>query len=384
MKLFTTCTEKLEDYSKLELENLGFTDIIIRKGCCIVAVKSYEDIIRFSYISSLTRRCGLLLMQKKISPVLKENENKLKEVIKKLDLEEFFEENTEFRIETLRKGEHEFNSSEFERFFGGLIYDELEIRKLNPKVNLKNPSLNIYSQIIDDELIVGVDFIGFDSNKRDYKIFSNSHSIRGDLGQVMVLEGLKSLKKGVLLDPFASDGVIGIEAALKIYGKSHNYYRKKDFLLKKLKKVKNIDHKKIFSDCDKKETKDSEISVVCYDSMLSNVKSIQKNSKIAGIDKKIKVSKIEIDFLDIKFKEDTIDGIISVLPKKSRDLGLGKLKKIIDKFFYQAKFILKKDSNIILLSEDHELVEISKNYDFKIIKQIKLKNNRRSIYVLSL
>lgn len=382
MELFTTCTQGLEEYAKLELEEFGFKDIIVKKGVCVVEVKDYSDIIRFAYASNITERCGELLIQTKINPNLEENNELLNQEIQKIDLNNFFSENMTFSVEAIRVGEHEFNSAQFERFFGGLIYDEVEKKGLNPKVNIKNPDLKIYSQIIDDELIVGVDFIGFDSNNRDYKIFSNSHSIKGDLGRAMAMECLKDLNEGIVLDAFASDGVIGIEMALKLHKKSHNYYRKKDFLLKKLKPLKEIEYKKIFADVDKEEIKKNDISVICYDPMLSNVKAIQKNAKIAGIDKKMKVSKIELDILDIKFKENTIDRLISVMPSRSRLLTHNKIQKMMDKFFYQAKFILKNGGKIVLLSNTEDFLEAAKKYEFKVIKEMDLVNNNRTIYVL--
>jgi 23S rRNA G2445 N2-methylase RlmL len=382
MKLFTTCTQGLEEYAKLELEEFGFKDVIVKKGACIVEVKDYIDILKFTYTSSMTQRCGQLLFEQKITSNLEENKKLLKKEIEKIDWDLYFDEGITFCAETSREGEHEFNSAQFERVLGGAIYDKLEEKNLHPKVNLKNPDFKIYSQIIGDDLNVGVDFAGFDLNNRDYKIFSNSHSIKGDLGRAMAMEGLKGLKKGVVLDTFASDGVVGIETGLRLTNKSHNFYRKKEFLLKKLKPLKDIDYKKIFDEVDSQKIKQNNISVLCFDPMLSNIKAIQKNAKIAGIDKEINLSKIDLFSLDIKFEEDDIGRIITVIPSRSRLLTDNKIKKMMEQFFYQAEFILKKKGKIVLLTNTQDFLEAAQKYHFEVIKEVSLVNNARKIYVL--
>lgn len=382
MRLFTTCTVGLEESAKKELESTGFKDIQIQKGYCTAEFKNYEELIAYAYTSNLTIRTGLLLYEGKISQNLTDTNDNLTNFVTNTKWNDFFDTKTTFRVECEREGTHEFKSNEFERFLGGLIYDRLKVDEITPKVSLKNADLNIHAQIFDEQLMLGIDFIGFDSNKRDYKLFSNPHSIKGDLGYAMVqlgLESLKTKKNVVILDPFCSDGVIGIEAALYLNKRNHNNYRKKDFILKKLNILEGIEYKKIFDDLDKEEIK-SDFKIYAYDYMLHNIKTMQKNAKIAGIDKAIIISKVDADSLDLKFEKATVDIIITVLPSRSRFTEPKKIKEMVDTLFYQAKHILKKNGNMILLTEMEDYIELTENYDLKVEKEIKIKENSRKIY----
>ncbi|PLW79507.1 hypothetical protein C0585_07365 [Candidatus Woesearchaeota archaeon] len=377
MKGFAICQIGFERFLEKELAK-SFSNVKKNKGYCIFDFDEYEKIIGFIYSSPLIVRAGELILEGKINPKLKDNNINFEN-----SLFSFFNENLSFRVECERVGDHEFRSVDIEKFLGGFIHDEVKKRfGYLPKVDLKNPDLNIYSLIVDESMVLGVDLVGFDSNKRDYKIFNNSHSIKGDLGHVMCKIGLKDLKSGIILDPFCSDGVLSIELGFLLNNRSHNFYRKKDFLFRRLKRFENIDHKEVFKKIDEEEITNISFEIYAYDPMMPNIKATQKNAKIAGIEKAIKISKISTDMLELKFDENSVSRIITVLPSKSKLLSEDKIRKYYDTFFDQAAFILKKDAKIVLVSDKIDFLEFSDEYGFKNIETVNLFENNRKIYVL--
>lgn len=347
--LFATCTHGLEEFTVKELETAGFSEIIVKKGCVIA---KGDNISKFCYSAQSIIRGGLLLYQGEIST----------DFVEEINWKEHF--NGSFRVECDRHGEHDFTSTDFEKKLGARIFDAAEKLGLEPKVKIKNPDFSVFAHIYDDEMVVGIDYLGFDSNKRDYKLFSNAHSIKGDLGYALIVLGTEGITNGTILDPFCSDGVIAIEAGLYLSGKSHNFYRKKEFLKK---------DKESFVDVEKK----SEIKIIAYDPFMPNVKSTQKNAKIAGIDKKIHTSKIPTDILDYKFEKRSISRIITVLPSRSRLMDNEKLLKAYNEFFYQAEFILK--GKIVLLAETRDFIPLAEKHGFRITREI---NINKTIFIL--
>ena len=96
----------------------------------------------------------------------------------------------------------------------------------------------------------------------------------------------------------------------------------------------------IFENIDRKIKKDN-FSILCYDPFLRNTIAARKNAKIAGVDKTIKISRVDIEWLDTKIKENSID-IIASYPKELTDNNKDDVKKIFNELFYHADYILKK------------------------------------------
>ena len=150
-------------------------------------------------------------------------------------------------------------------------------------------------------------------------------------------------KKDSMLDPFSRDGVIVIESAQFASGFPVNYYKKEKFAF--LKFDLGIDYEKLFSSIDR-QIKKPKAKISCFDHMFKYVNYSRKNAKIAGVDKFIYFSRTELEWLDIKFKKESVDRIITSLPaSKSANLD-----KIYNEFFYQSSYILKKNGAIALIS----------------------------------
>jgi len=200
--------------------------------------------------------------------------------------------------------------------------------KLGNKVDLKNPEKIIFIEILDGKIFVGIDMTPILLSKREYRIKIHNQSISACIAYGLVrLSGYNI--KNIFLDPFGKDGIIAIEA-LK--------YKKGN--------------------------------VFTVDELFTNVKSIEINSKLAGVRKDLNVSRVEIEWLDTKFQEGEVCCLATIVPYVTRNTPEKDIRKIYEELFYQLEFILKKKGKMIFIAPDLTLLrEICK---FKLIEDRKV------------
>lgn len=356
------CISGFEDISKKELENLGFKGIELGKGFIKFEAKDSLEIAKAAYLLRTASRVISHFDDIKISKTL--NKELIQKSLEKINFKEWFSNDATFRVECIRVGEHEFHSTDAEKVFGGLIIDAVE-QKLGfkPKVELDNPNLIIYVDIMENILIYGVDFCGFDLGKRDYHIFVTKTAVRGNVGASIVLYADIKNKK-TILDTMSSSGTIPIEAALISSGYSVNRFRKEAFAFRRINTLKNVDFEKFFESIDKSQ-KSKEWKIIASDPILANVMSTNKNAKIAEVADLIETTRIDFDWLDIKIQKNNVDAIITKMPTSSAHNPLKDVEKIYKEFFYQAEYIIKKNGKIVcLLLNDELFCKIGKDYKF--------------------
>ena len=114
---------------------------------------------------------------------------------------------------------------------------------------------------------------------------------------------------------------------------------------------------------------------------MKSINYAKKNSKISGIGKNINFSRMDIEWLDTKFKKHSIDKMASKMPS-SNILDLGKL---YNEFFYQAEYILKDKGKMALLGKKELIEKFALKYKFKITENRVIINGKESneLFVLS-
>lgn len=344
MKLFATCKKNLEPYLESELKEYNFKNIQKYQEFCTADINSKDDMIKFSYLSNFSIRVGLLIKNTDLNNI--DTKNILSHLKNKQT----------FRIDCTRSGTHNFNSKEF----ADNLSDKIKTQ-LNININYKDPDIIILTKIIDNNLLIGIDYCGFELNIRDYKIFNSPDSIKGDIASIISHEALKKLKSGIILDPLCNDGTIIIETALKNINLSHNFYRKDNFIFNRYKKNSRI----ILEELDKK-TKKNKIHIHAFDDNFNNIQKTRKNMIIAGIKKELDLRKIDLKDIDLKFKDKSVDRIITYTKKPNNIL--------LD----QSHLILKDKGLLIILTKNN----IKEFQNFKIKKTISIDNNR-TIYILN-
>jgi len=211
-----------------------------------------------------------------------------------------------------------------------------EKHEIKGNIDLKNPDIEFYAV---NEQYCGIDLTGENLAKRDYRIFLGSESIKGNIAYALVrLSGYSADKR--LIDPYCRDGIIPIEAALYALNISPHYYKKDKFNFLKIFDV-NLEE---FDDVRKIKT---EINAV--DMKITSVNAAKKNAKIAGVNKNINFAKIQTNDLELKFEENSVDCIATMIPYLGK-LSETKTKEIYREFFYNAEFILNKKGKLVLLT----------------------------------
>ncbi len=196
------------------------------------------------------------------------------------------------------------------------------------KVNIKEPDLPLYVH----KSKLGIDFTD-ELSKRSFRIFTHRQSLKGTTAFILLKEaGFKSDLS--LLDPFAKDGTVILEAAHYIKHQSVRHFDKDLFNFINFKKFEDFDFEEFFEKLDDKQIKQKKSLIFAVSNDLRDISAIKKNSKIANINN-FNISKLDIDWLDTKFKEKEIDLIVTFIPPKLPT-------KLLKEFYHQASFISKK------------------------------------------
>ena len=272
-----------------------------------------------------------------------------------IDLKNIFWKDCSFKIafEGVRGNE---NRIELGRKLGDQIFDQ--VKELNLKIDFKKPDVVVYVYSDGKKYFLGVDLIGYDLTKRNYRVFVNSASFKGDLGYYLVRQsGFVKCEK--LVVGFVKDGTTLIEAGLFESGRVVN----KGFSFEKLPMFKDV----IFGEFEFKET-----GVSGFDESMMNIRATRKNAQIAKI--KVGVNKFSLDELDVKFSEGEIDRLIFQITKKDED----KLNEI----YYQANYVLRKKGVVLIISREGWEISISDKFKLVSSEVIKKGTSGYKVWVL--
>ena len=359
MKALAITSKGIEDISAKEIKELINAKTEIKESCIIFEPKKLEDLALLCYKAQSVDKILFLFNHFNFNE--KNLFNRLEKEINNLDLSEWLNKDTTFKV-SCRKINENFTTEEVCAKAGEIIIKKIEKEKnYNQKVDLNNPDVIFFTYIYNNECYVGIDFSGLDLNKRTYRIFSHQSSLRGTIAYSL-LKIADCKENQTIVDPFTGSGTIPIEAALYFSNFPINYYSKDKFAFTKFK---NINSEKIFKEADKK-SKDKKLNIYAYDSFLGYITNAKKNAKIAGINKLINFAKIDVEWLDTKFDKETVDKIIAQ-PPKTTNLNKKDIEKVYNELFYQSEFILKKDGRIVLISENIDsLKKYAEKHKFKL------------------
>ena len=377
MKVFLLTHKGMEDIASLEVKELiGKGSEKIEK-CIIFDIKEYEDLFKLCYLSQSASGIFLLLKKFEYHDILAG----LAENIASIGFGEWLGKKISFRVRCIKHDGEEGSTPEIEKKAGEIIISSIQEKSgYKQKVDLENPDIAICLYLTGNQCCIGIDFAGFDLSKRSYKIFSEPSAIKGALAYLLVR--LSSYdKKGSLLDCFAGSGVIPIEAALFALSFPVNFYNKEKFAFLKLGKFAGCNFKEFFRKLDSKIKKSSRLGIYSVDSVMKYVQFAKKNSKIAGVDKKLSFSRMDLEWLDTKFKKRSISTIAARLPEsRKKDLN-----KVYREFFYQAEFILSENGKMAITGSKELVEKYSREFSFSILdfREVFSGSKKYDVFVLS-
>jgi len=289
MKCIAICSQGLEDITQIELKEI---------------LKAASKIVAPGRVSFSTTNVQKLIT--KTQSVIKVYE--LKQQCSTVEEIETFPIVAPFRVVCSKRGGFPLGSQDVERVVGEKFFQQ------GNAVDLEKPKTIVFVDMIDDSILVGVDLTPALLSKRDYRIKIHNQSINACIAYGLVR--LSGYKKGeTLLDPFAKDGVIVIEAARYQKGK-----------------------------------------ILAYDSLFPNVRNVEINAKLAGVRKEITVGRIDVEWLDTKFEEREVDCVVSAVPFPSKSVAEKDVKKIYKELFYHLEYVMSKKGKVVLIAPTVDLL----------------------------
>ncbi|MBW2965364.1 methyltransferase, partial [Candidatus Woesearchaeota archaeon] len=332
----------LEAVSGKEVKELIKREPALSRSVAVFETEDMDDICTLCYRSQSAMKVLLLFCSGKAKKL-----DAAAAMVKKLDIAAWLKD-AKFCVRAMIVDNDMFDHMETERELGEVIYE-----KYNAKVDLENPDVTFFAYVHGDDFYFGVDFAGFDLSKRNYKIFALADSIKATVAYSLVR--LSGYKPGTtFLDPFCHSGVVAIEAAFYASGKPINFYNKDRFAFLKFPVFKDKDFDAFFK---RHDGKIADVKgITASDSQQRHLRAAEKNAKIAGLNKQIAFSRMDIEWLDTKFEKQSIERIVSNPPKISRLLTEKGLEKMFQELFYTADFILKKTGRIVILTKNYKQI----------------------------
>ena len=88
-----------------------------------------------------------------------------------------------------------------------------------------------------------------------------------------------------------------------------------------------------------------------------------------------------MEWLDIKFKKESVDRIVTNLPSSKNT----NLEKIYNEFFYQGEYILKKNGSIAIITKNPDFVKKhAAKHNFIVVKERELWSGEQMLIILVL
>ncbi len=349
MKALAITHKGTENITSLEINELIKTKTEIKETCVIFEPKKIEDIALVCYKTQSSKKILYLIDNFKIKSLEDIKNSILKN---KEEIESFLNKGKTFAVRCLHIENNEFDKEE-------ICIESANSLKTKKKVNLDNPDIIIFVYIYKDECYIGIDFSGEDLSKREYRIYVHHEALKSSL-YYSLLRVAEYKKNDLVLDSFCGSGTILIEAALFSNNISPNFYSKDKFAFSKFLDI----------DLEKYDSKsESSGKLIGYDIELRHVIAAKKNAKIAGIDKSINFSRVELEFIDTKLKEKSIDKIITHPPNKTHR-NERTIEKVYDLFFNKANYVLKDKGIIAMITKTYDLIKNSAEKNkFNILKE---------------
>ncbi|MBD3259991.1 hypothetical protein GF371_05190, partial [Candidatus Woesearchaeota archaeon] len=237
------------------------------------------------------------------------------------------------------------------------------------KVNLHNPDINVFCYILNDKCYISIDFVGFDLNKRYYKVYTSAKSIKATFGFNLLMLG-DYKKNQIVLDPFCDCGTIPIEAAYYFSGIPIHSLQKEKFKFK----IEKEFEKEINKQKNKKQK-----TIFAYDPQVRNITACRHNSNIGKVESFVEMSKVTTDWLDVKFEPGQVDLVATVVPQPSR-LTLKQVTKTYKQLFPKLEIILKKGGKFVTQGNDL-LEKIGNESKLKLEKKIKIRKGNQILNI---
>ncbi len=372
--LAVVCDHGCEPYAKAESERLLKKSANVKAGYVVVDDCSVEDAARLVYCAQTASRVIAVITEGEIA--VPEDVVKEKEKILTFKYDQFLVPGGSFRVTCERRGEHEYQGHDLEEEVGALVHDELHF-----PVDLKQPAMELFALVDDDSFVLGVDLTGRDLGKREYKAFNTRRSLRGTIAAAAVLASGFTGKE-VLIDPYADEGVIAIEAGLFALGRSAHHYRR-DFALIMTPIAAGKDWQAFFTKLDEERRMKKEARVSGFTSLVRTLTMARANAKLAGVNDSLTLTKCELSWLDLKIERKSVDIIVTAPPTSGKNTPLSMLEKLQDDLFKYSERVLKSKGTMLIVAEKRaEFLNAAERHNFHLTTEEKVMMGEKQLLFL--
>lgn len=350
-----------EEISKLEIEEILGKKATIKDTIVFFDYENEEELAKLAYLGRSFKYVWQVLLGFVINNSFKTTAKIIADKLVSLDLSSYVAGKS-FKVECIREGEHDYTSVDIASFVGEKIASQTKV-----KVSLKNPDVLITVYIYNNTLYICRDIFGFNLSKRDYKLFHDPDALNAAVAYSLGRSA--DIQEGdVILDPLMGTGDVLIEAALFLSKKSPHFYKKEKFPGDVTK------YDQIFP---------TTTEFIGYDASVNGLKSARRNAQIAGVNKLLELSRVDMEWLDTKLREKSVDKIITKLPAPSKTMDANKIAKLYDELFHQASYIIRKEGIVVVcLLKTALFKEHIKG--FNLVKEIVIAQGKQELYVLKL
>lgn len=279
---------------------------------------------------------------------------------------DIFQQGSTFKVDVLNvKGQE--NRFDIAKAVSAVIFEEA--KELNLSINFKKPEVVIIVFSTGKEYLIGLDLASQDLHKRDYRVFAHCASFTGDIAYELVRRSGFQPKEKLIIG-MAKDGALPIEAALFA---NHLVIRKGPFKyetlplfhaepIKQLSSSKKSSSKVSLSKSAQKNEPPSssqplpqkeENPIFSFDPS-RNAISARKNMVLAGTGQSVTMNKFALDELDVRYDKDFFDVCIIHLTAKD--------EAFINEAYYQAKYILKNQGRLFIITRDQFSLSLSDSF----------------------
>jgi len=217
---FATCTTGLEFVTAQELTDLGAEIMEISRSRVFFRAQ-WEVIYRLHLYARTVNRFFALLARAQVRDL-----QDIERVAWQVPYEQWFQNRCAFAIRSERDGTHDFTSMDIARVVGQVVCDRFIARTgARPPVNLDQPDVEIFSTLVDDQYLLGLNLTGSSLHRRPWRqSLAHLTALRPTLAAAVVMAS--GWDERPLLDPMCGTGTLLIEGALWRRGISPSRGRK--------------------------------------------------------------------------------------------------------------------------------------------------------------
>lgn len=213
-EFFATCTTGLEFITAQELTALR-AEVTGASQSRVFFRAGWQVLYRLHLYARTVNRFFALLARAQVRR-LKE----IEEVAWQVPYEEWFDNRYAFAIRSERDGTHDFTSMDIARVVGQVVCDRFIARTgQRPPVNLDNPDVEIFSTLVDNQYLLGLNLTGSSLHRRPWRqSLAHLTALRPTLAAAVVMAS--GWDDRPLVDPMCGTGTLLIEGALWRRGRS--------------------------------------------------------------------------------------------------------------------------------------------------------------------